>query len=148
LFRAAEFTDAELLWRWRLASEREGAEGGWWKGKPSNFSTHCNWLNTNLRRVLILIWEENKRPHGMVRIESDGSLSFFVPKIMREDGVAKRMLAEVVKTYGGSYGGRLKACVDAGNVEAWQDLRDVGFVEYPVKFLAYKQPPNDWPWSE
>jgi RimJ/RimL family protein N-acetyltransferase len=136
-FRSAHITDTELLWEWRHEAEMEGAAGGWWKGKPTSLADHTIWLIRNIDLIRILVWEEGE-PMGMVRIESNGEISFHVPKWLRETGVPYRMLT-AAKTFAGDYGGRLKATVDEGNFEAWEALRLAGFVEYPVRFLAYKE---------
>lgn len=140
MFRRAELSDVERLWRWRLEAEKEGAEGGWYEGRPTTWETHCEWFSRSLLAgpPEILVWEENLKPHGVLRVESDGAISFYVPRRFRGDGVGKRLLTAALDL-AENYGGRLKATVDAGNLEAWDELRGAGFREYPVKFLAYKR---------
>ncbi len=136
MFREARLEDTALLYRWRLEAEREGSDGGWWQGTPTTLLTHTRWLERNLGVVTLLIWDENGEPSGTVRVESNGELSFHVPKPLRKQ-VTRRMLLSA-KRLSDDHGGRLKATVDASNYEAWMALLDAGFVEFPVKFLCYR----------
>ncbi len=71
------------------------------------------------------------------RVESNGELSFFVPLIFRRWGVEERML-RATHELAAEHGGRLKVTVDAGNEWAQLALLRAGFVEFPVRFYAYR----------
>ncbi len=109
--------------------------GGWYEGRHTSFSEHRSWYSRNRKRVLL--WVESGIRCGMVRVDSNGELAFYVSKGFRGDGVERRML-EATHSLAGQFGGRLKATVDEGNTWAWQALKEAGFREYPVRFLAYK----------
>ncbi len=135
VFRPAEITDTELLWRWRLEAEEEGRRGGWYLGESTSFDVHKVWLIRNIGRIRV--WEENLHPHGQVRVESNGELSFFVPLLYRRDGVEDRML-RATHELAAEYGGRLKVTVDEANEWARLALLRAGFEVFPVKFYAYR----------
>lgn len=48
MFRRAELSDVERLWRWRLEAEKEGVEGGWYEGRPTTWEDHCDWFTPAL----------------------------------------------------------------------------------------------------
>ncbi len=134
MFRPAEITDTEMLWRWRLEAEEEGRRGGWYEGRSTSFDVHSRWLIRHIGRIQV--WQE-PTPKGQIRVESNGELSFFVPRLFRGEGVEERML-RAAQELAPEFGGRLKVTVDVGNVWGSQALLRAGFQEFPVKFYAYR----------
>ncbi len=137
VFRDADLSDIETLWRWRNEAEVEGLRGGWYKGSLTTLSEHETWFLFRLNRVEMLVWEEAGVACGTVRIDSNGEVSFYVPKVFRASGVAVRMLKALLGR-ADEFGGRLKATVDEDNGFAALSLAQAGFRPFPVRFFAYK----------
>ncbi len=128
-FRPAVDLDCERVWRWRLADELEP----WYGGSGTTFGEHEVWWGRNRSRIKV--WEQNGRPVGAVRVESDGSIHFMVHKHHREHALA---MLRALKPLAGNFGGRLKVVVDYEDVWRYNVLVRAGFVEYPARFLALK----------
>jgi hypothetical protein len=124
-FRQAETRDAELLWRWRLRDEQQP----WYGGVGTTYGTHEAWFSRNRSRVRI--WEENGKPVGAVRVESDGSLHF-----TGSGDTATMLRAATVAA--NSHGGRLKADVDERDIGRMDALVAAGFQEFPARGFIYK----------
>ncbi len=135
MFREPELLEVVDLLVWRREQEADGHIGGWYEGRPTRAKEHNLWFERNRERIRM--WVENDDLCGMVRVDSNGELSFYVPHDRRGRGVEQRML-RATHSLAEQFGGRLKATVDEGNTWAWQALREAGFREYPVRFLAYK----------
>lgn len=133
-FRPARLADAALLYLWR----RQAEHAAWYHGPGTRRAEHWHWLKTRLQNPLIsiLIWPSQGRPHGMVRIDSNGELAFHVADDA-PDGTAQRML-QAATAYAGEHGGRLKVTLDQANQQQRDQLLAAGFREYPAVFLAWK----------
>ncbi len=128
MFRPAEITDTELLWRWRLADERRGH----YEGLPTTYGTHESWFSRNRSRILV--WEVDGVPAGMVRVESDGTVHFS-GECDEEQAVS--MVREILGV-NRRHGGRLKALVDASDEFRATVFRRAGFREFPAVAMIYK----------
>jgi len=130
-FRQARRSDTRQLYEWRLQDEAQR----WYEGRSITYETHARWVEQRLRNPLvrILIWEDDNTPTGMVRIDSNGELTFHA----RDDATAIRML-KATRVYANENGGRLKATLDTSNIHARKLLARAGFQEYQTTFLAYK----------
>lgn len=129
-FRPATMDDAQRLYDWRRGHET----GGWYRKPPTSFHQHAHWLEQRIDNDLVevLIWEEDGAAMGSVRIDSNGELAFDA-----HIGCNVGAMLREAATYARFYGGRLKANVDADDPRA-AFLERAGFMEYPVRFLAYK----------
>ena len=80
----------------------------------------------------ILIWELDGEPSGYVRIDTNGELSFY-PHTAEAVPMLKAACPFAVY-----YGARLKATVDAANVDAAAALEAAGYAQVPVSFHIYR----------
>ncbi len=134
MFRQAKLADAPLLLAWRKQAE----QADHWTGTPVTPTRHLAWLRARVANPVIqlLIWEENGKPAGMVRIDSNGELAFHA----QTDATAVAMLQAAARRYMGEYGGRLKASVDETDTRTWRLLEQAGFVTHPdVRFLTCRR---------
>jgi hypothetical protein len=124
-FRPATVHDADHFWQWRQQAE----QAPWYIGQRTTYDTHLEWFLNRLSKITLLIWE-SLLGTGIVRIESNGELAF--------DATNPRAMLEELLPYAEMYGGRLKVTVDDGDTVKQRALEQAGFVEYPVKFYAYR----------
>lgn len=122
--------DAEVLYRWRVE-----AEGKPWFGRDQTaWTDHVAWLEARISNPLVrlLIWEADRGPLGMARIDSNGEVAFYAA----DEDTAVALLG-AVQEYAHDYGGRLKISVDQADRTSIEWLERSGFQRFPVKFLAF-----------
>lgn len=133
-FRPATPDDTLLTHRWRTQAEQQA----WYGGQDTQLEQHRSWLRERIDNPLvhILIWEQNGDAKAVVRIDSDGSLTYHADRDADDEAMLRAAIAE----YAPAHGGRLKATVDAANPQA-KALARAGFSEYPAVALVAK--PDD-----
>jgi hypothetical protein len=128
-FRPAEAADCEMLWRWRLDDERAEHYGG----ASTTFGTHEAWFARNRDRIRI--WEQDGKPVGAVRIESDGTVHFSIDRAHKDSAPVMILNAMGAKR---RHGGRLKALVDRDDTFRIEVFKRAGFKRFPAVAMIYK----------
>lgn len=135
--RPAHASDAELLFEWRQADEKND----WWKGDPVDWNKHLDWLLPRLLSPLVDLWvvEVEGVPVGQARLDSNGELAFSVDAAFRGRGYGAELVRKATRAAAAAGWGRVKACVDLSNEASVRTLRaagyamrpDVGFMRWP-----------------
>lgn len=112
------------------------AEGKpWYSRDTTTRADHLAWLEARLANPLvkILVWEGDRGPLGMVRIDSNGEVAFHA-----DNPVDAIEMLRAAHQYAAEYGGRLKISVDQADRESIRLLQAARFELCPVKFLCYQ----------
>lgn len=132
-FRPATLKDSDLLYKWRT----EGEQASWYEGPHTSRDQHEVWLFDRILSVAVRIWivEEEETPIGVVRLDSNDEISVEIDPEWRGQGYGTKAIMWACQ----HATGRVKACVDATNVEARMAFEKAGFEARPdVIFYLYR----------
>jgi RimJ/RimL family protein N-acetyltransferase len=134
--RPAMALDADLLFEWRQADERND----WWQGKPVEWEKHLDWLVPRLLSPVVDLWvgEVDGVPVGQARLDSNGELAFSVDKDFRGRGYGTELVKKATLAAKSAGWGRVKACVDSDNEASTRTLMNAGYAVRPdVRFMRW-----------
>ena len=131
-FRPAAFADEQLFYAWRQRDE----SGDWWHGTPTDTFTHHDWFAERLNVSTLLVWLDNGKPAGCVRIDPNGEVAFQTARDRELE------LLDDLKDYADRVGRKLKFTVDLDDPKC-ESLWRAGFVESSVRFFAYRPMQDD-----
>lgn len=129
--RRATVDDALLLYTWRCRAE----QAPWYEGKPTSWEEHRDWFSKRLIDPLVrlLIWEHNRDPLGVIRIDSNGELAYYA-----DNSRDAAPMIQAATSYAREYGGRLKITLDVDDTEGLEALAGAGFKTYPSRSMIYQ----------